>query len=87
MQSPSDKQDEVHFLAEEFDIAPVKAAALVTEDEDEALQLAAHEHQRTEDPFGENPVPISPEERHVPGDGGMQKSVLRRRNDRGRAGP
>lgn len=84
-----DKRDEVHFLAREFGILPLKAAALVAEEEEEVLRLAADERIRelAEDPLGDNPVPVSPEEHRIADDGGLQKTVLRRQNDRGRAGP
>ena len=89
MQTTADKQQEVHFLATQFDITPLKAAALVAAEEEEILRLAAEERERelAEDLLGDYPVPVSPEEREVPGNGGLQKTVLRRRNDRGRAGP
>lgn len=89
MRTSTDKHDEVQFLAREFSISPLKAAALVADDEEEILQLAADEREREmeEDLLGDHPVPVSPEEHEVPGNGGLQKTVLRRRNERGRAGP
>jgi hypothetical protein len=89
MHTTQTKSGEVQFLSSEFDISPLKAAALVAEDEEEVLRLAAEERERelAEDPLGDYPVPVSPEEHQIPDDGGLQKTVLRRRNDRGRAGP
>jgi hypothetical protein len=62
MSSPNpdrdDKLDEVLFLAETFDIPPVRAAALVADGaEAEALALAAIEHERQRDPLAGMPVP------------------------------
>ncbi len=84
-----DKKAEVSFLAKEFDLPPVRAAALVTADEDEALRLAAQQRDSAskEDPLADKPTPVSPETHRIPDDGGLQKTVLNRQNDRGRAGP
>jgi len=55
----SDKAEEVAFLTEEFEIPPVKAAELVTENPEQAERLAADEmrRQRHEDPLANSPTP------------------------------
>lgn len=84
-----DKEAEVSFLAKEFDLPPVRAASLVAADEDEALRLAAQQRdsQLEDDPLSGKPTPIPPETHRIPDDGGMQKSVHKRQNEAGRAGP
>jgi len=73
------KDDEVTFLAEDFGIPAAKAAALIADTEAEADDLAARQmaRERQRDPYGNAPVPDSPEEHQVPDDGGLQKPVLK----------
>jgi hypothetical protein len=84
----TDKLEDVQFLAEEFDIPAPRAAALVTSDEQEAERLAKQQrdHALEANPNDGEPVPLSPDEHDVPNDGGLQKEVLERDNERGRAG-
>ena len=85
----TDKKQEVAFLADEFDLSAKRAAALVADTADEAETLAADQMQkeRDSDPYGDAPVPVSPEEREVEGNGGMQKCVLTTKNEASRTGP
>lgn len=55
----SQKAEEVAFLTEEFEIPPVKAAELVTENPEQAERLAADEmrRQRHADPLSGAPTP------------------------------
>lgn len=84
-----DKRGEVAFLADNFDIPPARAAALVASSEQEAEALAAAEIKREDERshYGDVPVPAGPEEHEVPFNGGLQKTVLDTENERGRAGP
>jgi hypothetical protein len=54
-----DKKAEVHFLSDEFGIEPHKAAALITDTEDQAVELAAEvmAEERGDDPLAGLPVP------------------------------
>jgi hypothetical protein len=85
----TDKQTEMAFLTETFDISAPKAAALVAETDGEAEALIAQRlaEEREQSPYGDAPVPTSPEEHSVPENGGLQKTVLNRKNEAGRAGP
>ncbi|MDV3249891.1 hypothetical protein DevBK_00965 [Devosia sp. BK] len=73
------KDEEVSFLAEDFGIPAAKAAALVADTEIEADALAARQikRERSRGPYGNAPVPASPEEHQVSDDGGLQKPVLK----------
>jgi hypothetical protein len=84
-----DKQEEVAFLSDSFDIPPRKAAELVaaSAEEAEVLEKAQLEAERNRNPYGDVPVPKSPEEHEVTGNGGMQKTVLRRDNKASITGP
>jgi hypothetical protein len=84
-----DKQNEVAFLADNFDLPAARAAKLVADSQEEAERLAAQQlaDEASRDPYQDAPVPTSPEEREVPENGGLQKTVLRTDNERGRAGP
>lgn len=85
----TDKQQDVAFLAETFDIPARKAANLVAANPEEAEALATAElkHERNSDPLEGVPVPASPEEHEVEGNGGMQKTVVHRNNEASRIGP
>ncbi|RYG57979.1 MAG: hypothetical protein EON56_01080 [Alphaproteobacteria bacterium] len=86
----SDKQAEVSFLVDMFNIPAAKAAAIIAEDETEVDELTAEQlkAERERDPFSEDAlVPTSPEEHTVEDNGGLQKTVLRRQNETERAGP
>lgn len=73
------KDEEVSFLAEDFGIPAAKAAALVADSESEADDLAARQmaRERHRDPYGNVPIPDSPEGHQVSDDGGLQKTVLK----------
>ena len=85
----TDKKQEVAFLADEFELPAARAAAVIAESEDEAevLTAAQLEQDREHDPYGESPVPASPEDKEVAFNGGLQKTVLKRANKAGRVGP
>lgn len=84
-----DKQKEVAFLADNFELPAARAAKLVDASAEEADRLAAQQlkEEAGRDPYGHAPVPTSPEEHGIPENGGLQKTVLRSENERGRAGP
>lgn len=85
-----DKQAEVSFLVDMFSIPAAKAAAVIAENENEADDLTAEQlkAERERDPFSEDAlVPISPEEHTVEDNGGLQKTVLRQKNEAEQAGP
>lgn len=85
-----DKKAEVSFLVDNFDIPAAKAAAVVSTDDAEIMALTAQQlrQERDSDPFAADAkVPLSPEDHVITDNGGMQKTVLRRKNDAGRAGP
>lgn len=85
----TDKEKDVAFLADEFGLTARRAAALVsgTPEEANALAQAQLEAERNRDPYGDVPVPVSPEEHEVEGNGGLQKTVVRRPNKASRTGP
>lgn len=84
-----DKQKEVAFLSDNFDLPTARAAKLVAASPEEADRLAAQQLKGAagRDPYRDAPVPTSPEEHEIPENGGLQKTVLRSENERGRAGP
>lgn len=84
-----DKQEEVSFLADEFKLSARRAAALIAETPEEAAALASQqlEDEQNRDPYGDAPIPHSPEDDEVEGNGGMQKTVLLRENKASRTGP
>lgn len=84
------KAEEVDFLTDNFGIPAFRSAVLVSETEDEALELAAQrlKRERLRDPYPEGaPIPASSEDSPVKHNGGLQKPVLRQRNRTERAGP
>lgn len=86
----TDKSKDVSFLVDNFDVPAAKAARVVSDDEAEIDALTAEElkKEREADPFNpEAKVPVSPEEHAVKDNAGLQKTVLRRNNEAGKAGP
>ncbi|QQR40171.1 hypothetical protein [Devosia rhizoryzae] len=84
-----DKKQEVAFLADEFKLSARRAAALIAGTPEEAGELTMEqlEAEKNRDPYGDVPVPVSPEEHEIEGNGGLQKTVVRRENKASRTGP
>jgi hypothetical protein len=85
----TEKKQDVAFLTEEFEMSPRRAAALVTDDPQQAEALAVEQlrEERERDPYGDAPVPTSPEDGEVSANGGLQKTVIKTENKASRTGP
>lgn len=84
------KSEDIDFLVDTFGIPAFKSALLVTDNEDEAHELAARrlKHERIRSPYPEAaPIPASSEDRPIKNNGGLQKPVLNQKNKTERAGP